>query len=229
MKFKITKKSFYKKYIYKIVIPMYYSYFIKQKDYKGFKKALYRDYRETITSPPKNRYGNTFLGLHYLCETTLSHKSLLYKYFQIINLLENSKDFKFSYSWEYATIYTNDENLINSLADLLNGHVRSVVITRPKNDKIAKFLLENPNKIVHDTDHCYKVTLRTISEKYSTEFDNFVLWAEKTNNVKIRRRHYDHTYRYFYIDDAKSISLCQLYIGHLIQRIEEFVSEDSIA
>lgn len=228
MKFKETNKLFYKKFVYKFEIPGINPYYLQKQEFRKYKVNMFREYRYLKS----NKY-------HSPLETALYHKikskehyslrTFLKIHFTLADLLQlHSSDCKFVAGYESMFLYTNSDQLYSDLINFFSTYIE-LEVTRPKTEKIKNFLLNNPNAIVNNTtNHRYKVSFKSLSHKDSNELTKFIEWAINTKNVKIRDYFFDYDLRYFYVDDYKSISMCQLMVGNLIRRVQEFVTEDMI-
>lgn len=227
MKFNDTAKLFYKKFVYKLEIPGINPYQLQLQNFRNYKLGILREYRRLKEG--RNYISETALYRKIKSKEHYSLRTFLKINFTLANLLQqHSGDYKIVTGYQSMFLYTNNDQLYNDLVNFFTVYF-DLAVTRPKNEKIKNFLLDNPNAIVNNTtNHRYKVTFKSLSKKDSNELNKFIEWANNTKNVKIRNYYFDYDIRYFYVDDYKSISMCQIMVGNLIRRVQEFVTEDMI-
>lgn len=120
------------------------------------------------------------------------------------------------------SIFSNDESMLDTLEDLYGFLCRET--WRPEDDKVKQFLLDNPKAIIRkEYTHKYRVTVNPLG----AAADDFKTWAEKLPKIN----HVSKNYRYggyFYIADLKTLSMCRLFLGDKIRRIDELRSISEI-
>ena len=141
----------------------------------------------------------------------------------ILSLLRGREDYALRVESSTLNIYSNDETLIDELAKLRPLSVWGIY--KPASGKIKDYLLANKNKVVWENyTHKYKVTVNALGDNA----DAFVDWAKQMpNKVKLNRVP-KQSEAYFYVSDLKVLSLCKLFLGGKLRRVDEMVKESEI-
>lgn len=120
------------------------------------------------------------------------------------------------------SFYANDESFLDTLEELYGWSCRE--IWRPETEEIKQFLLSNPGTIIRpEYSHKYKVTVNAIDDVTS-----FKEWAEKVPKLKVMPRNNYRIGGYFYVADQKTLSLCRLFLGDRIRRVDELRTSTEI-
>jgi heme-degrading monooxygenase HmoA len=141
---------------------------------------------------------------------------------KIVEVLKKTVGYTLRVEGTTLGIYSNDEEVIDKISSIANLEIRE--ISKPETDLVKTFLLSKPKIIIRkEYTHKYKVTLKSMWEQES----DFRQWAEKMPKIKIHAGQY--TYGgYIYVADAKTLSICRLYLGNKVQKVEEIVSHSEI-
>jgi len=140
----------------------------------------------------------------------------------IANTLNTSNsEYKVMVSSPFISFYTDDYNEFYSVSKTLKNQIKYVSVpyeTTPVLEKNTVYL----KRINYD----YKVTI-------SNRIDNnesFFNWCRDNDKIRMPgrcQRHVKRGYRvgdsYFYVKDAKSLSMVQMFIGSNIQRIDHVI------
>lgn len=207
---KRTNKLFLDKYRYKIVLVTKFAPMFRNKDIEGFiDKIIY--YKELGKFPPYIWDGHTSdydIGL------------LIARAF-----LTSTSEYKVMVSSPFISYYTDNEDDFKNISKILKIHIKYVSV--PSND-IPN--LEKNTIYLKRIDYDYKVTI-------SNRIDNnesFFKWCRDNDKIRMPERCQRHIKRgwrvgdsYFYVKDAKSLSMVQMFIGSNIQRIDRVIKIDS--
>ena len=140
----------------------------------------------------------------------------------LVHLLSSESDYFVRIEGDILSVYSSDESIIDTVTELYQGHLREV--WRPENDKIKAFLLGNPKQIIRtEYSHKYKVTVNGLSDPVT-----FIQWAEKIPKLKIMSKNNYDIGGYFYVADQKTLSLCRIFLGDRIRRVDELRTFDEI-
>jgi len=125
----------------------------------------------------------------------------------------------------FISFYTDNENDFKNISKVLKNQIKYVSV--PSNDLPN---LEKNTVYLKRIDYDYKVTI-------SNRIDNnesFFKWCRDNDKIRMPercQRHIKRGYRvgdsYFYVKDAKSLSMVQMFIGSNIQRIDRVIKIDS--
>ena len=140
---------------------------------------------------------------------------------KIIELLTPIDDYTLRVEGSILGVYVNNEELVDKISSINNITLRE--ISKPENLTTKELLLSRPKIIIRkDYTHKYKITLKPLGDE-----PVFREWATKMSKIKINAS----TYRYggyIYVADAKTLSICRLYLGNKVVKVEELVSHSEI-
>lgn len=152
-----------------------------------------------------------------------NQEDLNYSY-KVLYHLRNFNDVEYDTRVEspFINLYTNNASYIEKLAAIDGSRVKFVCLP---NKNIQKL---DPGKVVVKTlDYDYKVYLATMKNKDNTSFLN---WIKDNNKVRVTKRCIkDLSQRvswggsYFYVKDAKTLTMVKMFLGSDISRIEEVI------
>lgn len=217
-RFKKTKKLFYDKYIYKVSLQCHIA-----SEFRG------NNIRNTI-----DNLQNDFLSMKELGESQRTFGSRwnskvikiddLERALILARMAADLNDYHFRVEGSILSFYTNSDPTVNQIVDLYENTYCIREIWRPENDKIKTFLLSNPKKIIRpEYSHKYKVTINGLKDP-----DNFKEWAKQLPKLKIMPRNNYQVGGYFYVSDEKTLSLCRIFLGDRIRRVDELRTLDEI-
>jgi len=222
-----TKKLFYKKWLFKIVIQC------------GGLSSLHRrgvEYIQTVQPTPNS----SNIWLKSSAQVIVNNRRNL---IEIASKLENILTFaphQIRTEGGSSAIFTNNEKLINEIHKQLKDYV--VEIHRPDNDCQADFLLANKNKIICKqlplTGYKYKVHFKN-GEIKKESMANFLKWAKKFEDGRIHipkstkkileGETYPYFYgQYFYAKDQKMAAMALMIMGEFLNKSEEFVLKSEL-
>lgn len=213
---KKTKKLFYDKYVYKIVVitplaSMFRGASIENTlaELDHFLRSM--EYQGETTKTVGSRWNSRNVTIQEV------RRDLA-----LVHLLSSESDYFVRVEGDLLSIYSSDENIIDTGSELYDGHVREV--WRPENDKIKDFLLSTPKQIIRaEYSHKYKVTVNGLPDP-----STFKQWAEKIPKLKIMAKNDYYIGGYFYVADQKTLSLCRIFLGDKIRRVDELRTFEEI-
>jgi len=222
-----TKKLFYKKWLFKIVIEC------------GGLSSLHRrgiEYIQTV----KPMYNSSSTWLKSSTQTIISNRhnliEIAYKLEDILTLAPN----QIRTEGGSTAIFTNSEKLIKEVSIQLQKYV--VEIHRPAGTEQADFLLTNKNKIICErlplAGYRYKVHFKN-GEFKKENMDSFLNWAKNFEDGRIhipkstKRILEGETYpmmygNYFYAKDQKMAAMALMIMGDHLNKSEEFVLKSEV-
>lgn len=207
---KRTNKLFLDKFRYKIVLVTKFAPFFRNKNMEEIvSKILY--YKSIGKFPP------------YVWTGDLSDYNIGLDIAQ--GFLSTKSEYKVMVSSPFLTFYTDDETDFKNLTKLLKSNIKYVSIP---SDNVP--VLEKNTIYLKRIDFDYKVTI-------SNRIDNnesFFKWCRDNDKIRMPERCQRHVKRgwrvgdsYFYVKDAKSLSMVQMFIGSNIQRIDRVIKINS--
>lgn len=221
-----TKKLFYKKWLYKIVLKC------------GGISYLHRMGIDYINSIVPSGSMNSWSRLS--AETIVKNRDNL---IHIAGILESILPIaKHQIRVEGATcgIFTNDLNLIEQIKSKLGPFVSE--IHRPETEEQGAFLMANKNRVLCNElpldGYKFRLYFKN-GDLNPTALSNFLSWANKYNDGRIHipsgaRRILEgsaHPYfygQYFYARDQKITSMALLAMGEFLNKTEEFVLKSEV-
>ena len=215
---KKTKKLFYDKYLYKICVFTPLSTHFRGKDIEATQCSLraildemeYRGETERITGSRWNSKKITIQNVRRDLALSIMAQGL--------------EDFHFRVEGGTLSFYTNDETALDTAIALYDGMWDIREICKPENDKIKEFLLSNPKQIIRpEYSHKYKVTINGLDDP-----ESFKDWAAKLPKLKVMPKNNYRIGGYFYVADQKTLSLCRIFLGDKIRRVDELRTLEEI-
>lgn len=226
LKNKTTSKLFYKRWIYKVVVTC------------GGINHLHRRGIEYVRTIVPSKSFSTWSGVHYT-QTIFDHKDELIKIGLFLETALADKEYQVRAEGHNACIFTNDRQLVTSIELGLPNHVTEIYT--PVDDLHATFLMQNKNKVIckeypHEN-YRFKIHFKN-GEINQTFTKNFLNWAnnygDKIHIPKGTTRMLDgtsHNYfygQYYYAKDDKIASMAMMFMGHYLNKVEEFVLKSEV-
>lgn len=215
-----TSKLFFDKYVNKVVIETKLATLFRDRNLSKVKDAV-DNYSVKINNSPtgywniKSRWDNkTYSKL----DVTLAC--------DLISILETDSDYATRVEGSSVGVYTNSKTTVDALLSISQAALQETSF--PKTDSIAKYLLTNPNTIISkNRQYDYKVKLAGLGTQGATDFKD---WAIKMPKIKTaaRRDSYVWDGGHVYVADSKTLTVCQLYLGKKIRRVDRIVLESEI-
>lgn len=216
---KQTKKLFYDKFVYKVTVVTALAENFRGNDISATAHYLQHVYEKMVE---KNETEKSW-GSRWNVKTIKLHQVQRdIEYCHLISLLDS---YHVRVEGNHLSIYTNDLKFLESTKTLYNEPYVLREIWQPENDKIKEFLLTNPKKIIRpEYSHKYKVTVNGIPD-----IESFKQWASKLPKLKVMPRNNYVVGGYFYVADEKTLSLCRIFLGDRIRRVDEIFLESEIS
>jgi hypothetical protein len=210
---KQTKKLFFGKYVHKIAVRISVASLFRGNNLQNTKLELDRFIANI--NPRTNRTTGVH-GLYWMRNGVSIDELLLAR--QLATLLEDFEDFSMRVEGPTLGLYSNDDDLITKVSSVGSLYIEEV--SSPETDDIKQFLLSTPKAIIRSTyTHKYKVTVAALGNNAIT----FVEWANKVPKVKVASKKFKYG-GYFYVADQKTLSMCNIFLGDKIRKVEELVT-----
>lgn len=221
-----TKKLFYKKWLYKVVLQC-----------AGI-SYLHRKGIDYITNLQPRTDGNVWLKASR--QEIINNKANLIRIGNILELLLPMSDHQIRVESSTCGIFTNDLKLVKQLESRLNSFVTEV--HEPSSVEEGQFLLDNKNKVLCKElpldGYKFRVYFKN-TEMNATAMSNFLTWADKYNDGRIHipkgtrsileGSTYPYFYgQYFYARDQKIASMALMVMGEHLNKTEEFVLKSDV-
>lgn len=206
-----TKSLFYSKYLYKIAFTSPIA-----EGFKGNNKYYVDNFIKMLKSIVDT---DAQFHRHSISQSDITVIQLLSDF-----LLPLEKTIRVRTEYDSMSIFSTDITVIHKIAEIVDDYVDVVGIWSPKTDKIGAFLLANKNAVIKTTrPFRYKVELKYIGRgKYS----DFQKWAIQLRpKVEVNLTCYS---PYFFVQDDKTLNMCQLFVGTNIRKIIKYVIESEI-
>jgi hypothetical protein len=217
MSIKKTNKLFHDKYVYKVCVVTPVAFHFRGNDLERTKLILQLDEIDL------SKDGRVFVKIGGNYSRTHAAIDDVRGGLEILNVLESDLNHKLRVEGRFLSIYSNNESLIDQISNIPGLHIRD--IWKPVNDKAKEFLLTGPRAIIRKNySHKYKVSIRGLK----SEAENFKSWAAKLPKVKIISWNSYKWDSYFYVADEKTLSMCRLFLGSNVKKVEELVTETEI-
>jgi hypothetical protein len=202
---KKTNKLFLDKYRYKIVLISKLATTFRGRDIEdAAEKIAY--WRENKTFP-----GWVYNGV----------ASDLDRAFNIVKAFQKVSDYKLMVSSPFLTFYTDKFDDFKQVSKELFDYIKYISMpedTRP--------VLEKNTVYLKRIDYDFKITL---THRVPNN-ESFFKWCTGNDKIRMPRRCRDHVRRgwrsgdsYFYVKDAKTLSMVQMFLGSNIQRIDRVI------
>ena len=140
----------------------------------------------------------------------------------LCDFLKNLDDWQVRVETPNLSVYLNSPKDLESLVKLSSHRVKYVSIPDPDTESklVSKTIL------VKNLEFDFKVTLGSTRQNYSS----FVNWCADNPKIRMPKRavkdlskNYSHGGGYFYVKDAKSLTMVKMFLGSTITRVEHVV------
>lgn len=214
-----TSKLFFDKYANRVVINVALATLFRDRNLDNVKSTL-DQYIKLLDSSPTGyiEFNSRWSRRRY------SHSDIFQAY-RIYDELVKAQDFSVRVEGVYLGIYSNDDDLIEYFANL--NPEKTDTLSMPVSRESKEFLLSQTNTIiVKKKTHEYKLKLNPLHDGAPA----FMEWASKLQGVKIfkNERVYQWTRGVMYVPNDKTLTLCKLYLGDKIARIDRLALSDEI-
>jgi len=202
---KKTNKLFLDLYRYKIVLVSKLATTFRGRDIEDAAEKI-SHWRENKTFP-----GWVYNGV----------ASDLDRAYNIVKAFQKVSDYKLMVSSPFLTFYTDKFDDFKQVSKELFGYVKYISMPEDANSVLEK------NKVyLKRVDYDFKITL---TQRVPNN-ESFFKWCTGNDKIRMPRRCRDHIRRgwrsgdsYFYVKDAKTLSMVQMFLGSNIQRIDQVI------
>jgi hypothetical protein len=202
---KKTNKLFLDKYRYKIVLISKLATTFRGRDIEDAAEKI-AHWRENKTFP-----GWVYNGV----------ASDLDRAHNIVKAFQKVSDYKLMVSSPFLTFYTDKFDDFKQVSKELFDYIK--YISMPED---SRPVLEKNTVYLKRVDYDFKITL---TQRVPNN-ESFFKWCTGNDKIRMPRRCRDHVRRgwrsgdsYFYVKDAKTLSMVQMFLGSNIQRIDRVV------
>ena len=217
MKYKKASKLFFDKYALKVAVDTMLASAFRDKQFRYIKQVI-NHYEPKFKDPMVVAVPHITWSGRKVTRKDLEAGKKLY------HILKNATDFTIRVESSTINVYTNDTALVEKITDKCGDAVEH--ISKPASDKIKDYLLNNKFKIMANSkpEYKFKVTVNPLRD----EIDSFMDWAgQLPDKVKLLSPP-KYSEGYFYAVDQKVVTLCKLFLGGKIRRVDELVHESEI-
>lgn len=202
---KKTNKLFLDLYRYKIVLVSKLATTFRGRDIEDAAEKI-SHWRENKTFP-----GWVYNGV----------ASDLDRAYNIVKAFQKVSDYKLMVSSPFLTFYTDKFDDFKQVSKELFDYVKYISMPEDANSVLEK------NKVyLKRVDYDFKITL---TQRVPNN-ESFFKWCTGNDKIRMPRRCRDHIRRgwrsgdsYFYVKDAKTLSMVQMFLGSNIQRIDQVI------
>lgn len=213
IQFKETKKLFFNKYKYKIVLICQGCYVFRSNDWD---RAAERLRLKALSPEDKTDDYVPYFGKKPAVDINYCY--------DILDTLRSIDEYALRVENPWLTIYSNNKDDIDTIANLNPSKVKYVCIP---------YIELSENVIVmNDTPFQYRVTIG----RGTLNCSSFVDWANNNKNVRLTRKCQEYLLsgrpRYnnlvFYITGDNNLLLAKIHLGSNITKIEHIVNHDTV-
>jgi len=239
----ITKKLFYKKYLYKVQVPLQFSRFLKTATKKDLEKLFTaRTYKQW--NPSNKHFDTSSFSMYTMFRRGLEYRDNEYIWkhrknlYEIYSWIKNQADTNHTVRYEIDGIhlYTNSLDTVDAAKQIF----KKVTVTEPKNEQHRRVLTEIDNVVIcnHLPYHRYKykIQLKKTHKLSSNEMENFVQWLDEYGDeIKVSdslrnyidKRYYDDG-KFMYSTDDKLITFLNMFLGDKIKETFVYMTEEEV-
>jgi hypothetical protein len=221
-----TKKLFYKKWLYKVVVSC-----------PGIGQ-LRRRGLEYITTVQTKKTGNFYLNS--IIDDINNHRKDLILISSILEKELKSVDHQVRVEGSSCAIFTNSKSLISNIEKALHGFVTEIHL--PESLESEMFLSGSKNKVICSQlpleGYRYKIYLKNGDIRSYENLQKFVSWADNfkdrihipigTRRVLVGLAHPYIYGQYFYAKDQKMASMALMIMGDHLNKTEEYVLKSEL-
>lgn len=208
MQFKQTKKLFYGKYQYKIVLV-----FSGANLFRGAPSDIIAD---------RIKHVKLETDIYARKRWTIKTEEELKYAVKLEHALSNLENFELRVETPWVTIYTNNKKDVDKLSNLDKSRVKYIC------EPLKGTTLEENTVILPKIKYDYRVTLGKTSQEYST----FISWANTNSKIKLTKSCKTELLRntswggsYFYITGDNNLLMAKMHLCGAISKVERVVNE----
>jgi hypothetical protein len=229
LKNKTTKKLFYKKWLYKVVMHCpCVSYLCRYGS----------DY--ILKVDDKLSWGSSYTNSSRTAATIFKNKGKILEFGFTLEDLLKDREYQKRVESDTLAVFTNDLSLVEILQIKLVNYVTEIY--SPSDDEQALFLQQNKNKVICEelphNNYRFKIYFKN-GVRLKQDFKNsFLTWTSRFDDGRIllprsvkEMLENDHTYiygQYFYAKDSKMTSMALMFMGNYLNRTEEYVLKSEL-
>lgn len=208
MQFKQTKKLFYGKYQYKIVLVFSGAHL-----FRGAPSDVIAD---------RIKHVKLETDIYARKRWTIKTEEELKYAVKLEHALSNLENFELRVETPWVTIYTNNKKDVDKLSNLDKSRVKYIC------EPLKGTTLEENTVILPKIKYDYRVTLGKTSQEYST----FISWANTNSKIKLTKSCKTELLRntswggsYFYITGDNNLLMAKMHLCGAISKVERVVNE----
>jgi len=208
MQFKQTKKLFYGKYQYKIVLVFSGAHL-----FRGAPSDVIAD---------RIKHVKLETDIYARKRWTIKTEEELKYAVKLEHALSNLENFELRVETPWVTIYTNNKKDVDKLTNLDKSRVKYIC------EPLKGTTLEENTVILPKIKYDYRVTLGKTSQEYST----FISWANTNSKIKLTKSCKTELLKntswggcYFYITGDNNLLMAKMHLCGAISKVERVVSE----
>lgn len=208
MQFKQTKKLFYGKYQYKIVLVFSGAHL-----FRGAPSDVIAD---------RIKHVKLETDIYARKRWTIKTEEELKYAVKLEHTLSNLENFELRVETPWVTIYTNNKKDVDKLSNLDKSRVKYIC------EPLKGTTLEENTVILPKIKYDYRVTLGKTSQEYST----FISWANTNSKIKLTKsckiellRNTSWGGSYFYITGDNNLLMAKMHLCGAISKVERVVSK----
>jgi len=208
MQFKQTKKLFYGKYQYKIVLVFSGAHL-----FRGAPSDIIAD---------RIKHVKLETDIYARKRWTIKTEEELKYAVKLEHALSNLENFELRVETPWVTIYTNNKKDVDKLSNLDKSRVKYIC------EPLKGTTLEENTVILPKIKYDYRVTLGKTSQEYST----FITWANTNSKIKLTKSCKTELLRntswggsYFYITGDNNLLMAKMHLCGAISKVERVVNE----
>jgi hypothetical protein len=208
MQFKQTKKLFYGKYQYKIVLVFSGAHL-----FRGAPSDVIAD---------RIKHVKLETDIYARKRWTIKTEEELKYAVKLEHALSNLENFELRVETPWVTIYTNNKKDVDKLTNLDKSRVKYIC------EPLKGTTLEENTVILPKIKYDYRVTLGKTSQEYST----FITWANTNSKIKLTKSCKTELLRntswggsYFYITGDNNLLMAKMHLCGAISKVERVVNE----
>jgi hypothetical protein len=208
MQFKQTKKLFYGKYQYKIVLVFSGAHL-----FRGAPSDVIAD---------RIKHVKLETDIYARKRWTIKTEEELKYAVKLEHALSNLENFELRVETPWVTIYTNNKKDVDKLTNLDKSRVKYIC------EPLKGTTLEENTVILPKIKYDYRVTLGKTSQEYST----FISWANTNSKIKLTKSCKTELLRntswggsYFYITGDNNLLMAKMHLCGAISKVERVVNE----
>jgi hypothetical protein len=208
MQFKQTKKLFYGKYQYKIVLVFSGAHL-----FRGAPSDVIAD---------RIKHVKLETDIYARKRWTIKTEEELKYAVKLEHALSNLENFELRVETPWVTIYTNNKKDVDKLTNLDKSRVKYIC------EPLKGTTLEENTVILPKIKYDYRVTLGKTSQEYST----FITWANTNSKIKLTKSCKIQLLKntswggcYFYITGDNNLLMAKMHLCGAISKVERVVNE----